>query len=194
MKVQTLIPKPIEPFATGALTGICTSFALHPFDLIKARAQVNRSVGDNAGKFSSILKHILKTRGPLALYSGIVIQVQCSSLFYLSFFGSYNVICSQLKQYDIFAESFIYFVSGGLAGQIAWAVSLPLDTIKTRIQVEHSHPPRIREVVAHVWNNGGVKGFYRGVSATIIRAFPANAALFLAYESTKKIFGENLLI
>jgi hypothetical protein len=193
MKHQEAVPKAVEPFLSGALTGVCTSFALHPFDLIKARAQVNRSVGDNAGSFSSILRHIVKTRGPTGLYSGIVSQVQCSAMFYLSFFGSYNVLCRELKKLDVLSDPVVYFISGGFAGQIAWGITLPLDTIKTRIQVEHSNPPRIRDVVSLVWRTFGVRGFYRGIAATLIRAFPANAALFVAYEWTKKILDANLL-
>lgn len=193
MAAQTAIPKPLEPFATGALTGVCTSFALHPFEIIKARAQINRSSSSDVGKFSTLLKQILKTRGLQGLYSGIAAQVQCSALFYLSFFGSYNIICKTLGNIDVLPESAVFFVSGGLAGQVAWAVSLPLDTVKTRIQVELINPPRIRDVVADIWKHNGVKGFYRGVEATLIRAFPANAALFLSYEWTKKLFG-NIIV
>lgn len=187
MTKQTIVPKSVEPFVTGGLTGVFTSFALAPFDLIKARSQVNRSVGTNAGSFLTILQHILRTRGPGMLYSGILAQVQCSSLFYASFFGSYSFLCNELGKIDALSESAIFFLSGGFAGQIGWAVTLPLDAIKTRIQVEHERPPRMRDVAAQIMRSGGVWGFYRGVEATLIRAFPANAALFLAYEWTKRI-------
>ena len=187
MSDQTLIPKAVEPFVTGGLTGVFTSFALAPFDLIKARSQVNRSVGTNTGNFLTILRHILRTSGPGMLYSGILAQVQCSSLFYASFFGSYSFFCKELGKIDALSESAVFFLAGGFAGQIGWAVTLPLDAIKTRIQVEHECPPRIRDVAAQIMRSGGVRGFYRGVEATLIRAFPANAALFLAYEWTKRI-------
>ena len=35
----------------------------------------------------------------------------------------------------------------------------------------------------------GVGAFYRGVSPALVRAFPANGALFLAYEMTKRVLG-----
>jgi hypothetical protein len=34
----------------------------------------------------------------------------------------------------------------------------------------------------------GIKGVFAGTSVAIIRAFPANAALFLGYEFAKKLF------
>lgn len=190
MASQASVPKTAEPFLAGALTGICTSFALAPFDLIKARAQVSRAVGDRGSRFTVILRHILATKGPAMLYSGIASQVMCSSLFYASFFGSYTLICAELRKLNSVSDSAVYVVAGGLAGQIAWAVGLPLDIVKTRIQVSHENPPRMREVIADVYRTAGVRGFYRGVEATLIRAFPANAALFLAYEWTRRMLGE----
>jgi len=188
---QKNIPKSVEPFVIGSLTGVCTSFALAPFDLVKSRAQVNR--GSTAGAYTTIIKQVMTSpRGPAMLYSGIVAMTQCSALFYMSFFGSYSLLCRELKQMDNFSDSVVYFVSGGLAGQIAWAISLPLDIVKTRIQVAHDNPPRIRDVVKELYKAGGVRAFYRGIEATIIRAFPANAALFLAYEWTKSALAFNV--
>jgi hypothetical protein len=76
---------------------------------------------------------------------------------------------------------------GGFAGQISWAATLPLDAVKTTIQVYQGPlpTPRIRDVVRDVWTKHGMRGFYRGLSAAIVRAFPANAALFVGYEWTK---------
>ena len=36
----------------------------------------------------------------------------------------------------------------------------------------------------------GAGALYRGITPALIRTFPANAALFLAYESTKKSLTE----
>ena len=36
----------------------------------------------------------------------------------------------------------------------------------------------------------GARALYRGITPALIRTFPANAALFLAYESTKKLLTE----
>ena len=33
----------------------------------------------------------------------------------------------------------------------------------------------------------GIRGLYNGIEVAVIRAFPANAALFLGYEITKKL-------
>jgi solute carrier family 25 carnitine/acylcarnitine transporter 20/29 len=41
-----------------------------------------------------------------------------------------------------------------------------------------------------IYSELGIRGFFRGFGPTMLRAFPANAATFLAYEVTRK----NLLI
>lgn len=38
------------------------------------------------------------------------------------------------------------------------------------------------ECIAHIHAQHGLAGFFRGFTPTICRAFPANAATFLAYE------------
>ena len=67
-------------------------------------------------------------------------------------------------------------LAGGLGGVGFWAVSLPLDTIKTRVQVGGGC-------------GGGraalFTGLYAGAGPVFLRAFIANAALFCAVEHSR---------
>ncbi|EFN50961.1 hypothetical protein CHLNCDRAFT_141587 [Chlorella variabilis] len=76
-------------------------------------------------------------------------------------------------------------VCGGLAGMVMWAAVLPLDVAKTRIQT--AYPGSYQDVgVARqlhmVYREGGIQALYAGLSPTLARAFPANAAQWLAWE------------
>jgi hypothetical protein len=64
---------------------------------------------------------------------------------------------------------------------------MPFDRVKTMIQVEVENPPTIRVAARKIWNSNGVRGFYVGLQSTLLRAFPANAALFVGYEYTKRL-------
>jgi solute carrier family 25 ornithine transporter 2/15 len=71
------------------------------------------------------------------------------------------------------------FLAGGFAGMTAWTVVFPFDVLKSRMQVGGAggHGGMLalgRRVLAA----GGWRGVYRGWSAAVMRAFPANAALF----------------
>ena len=69
---------------------------------------------------------------------------------------------------------------------MAWAVSMPIDAIKSVIQT-HSHPESFVRTAASLLRSRGVRGLYNGVEVAIVRAFPANAALFVGYEYSRKL-------
>ncbi len=74
--------------------------------------------------------------------------------------------------------------SGGVAGVSYWASIFPLDTIKSKVQV--ASRADAWWVAASTWRTGGIAAFYRGVSPCLLRAFPAGAAMFLAYDCSKR--------
>jgi len=107
--------------------------------------------------------------------------------FYSSFFGSYDLLCLSLSDsFPQWSDTFIYFLAGGFAGQIGWAVSIVPDVIKSRIQTSET-PSTIRQTTVEIYRVNGLKGFFSGVEVAIIRAFPANAALFVGYELTRAL-------
>ncbi len=68
----------------------------------------------------------------------------------------------------------------------AWAVCYPQDVLKSRIQMDASPSNARKPLLAYardiVHGEAGWRGFAKGLSPTLLRAFPANAATFLAYE------------
>jgi hypothetical protein len=71
-----------------------------------------------------------------------------------------------------------------LAGQIAWAASIAPDSIKTVIQTSEM-PQSIRDTARAIYRTKGFRGFFAGLGVALVRAFPANAALFVGYEYAK---------
>lgn len=67
---------------------------------------------------------------------------------------------------------------------------MPFDVPKTNIQARYdtkvfgSYFPELIKIA----RQRGIAGLYSGLVPTVVRAFPANAALFLGVESTKKVF------
>ncbi len=79
-----------------------------------------------------------------------------------------------------------YFVCGGFAGMAAWSVIFPFDSVKSRMQ-SGSVQTGVVETMRNMWQRGGATPFFRGWSAAVLRAFPANAALFLGVEMSRQV-------
>ena len=82
---------------------------------------------------------------------------------------------------------------GGMAGVCFWSCIFPLDVIKSRIQVR-GLDGNVLSVGRDLVNSNGVKALYRGITPALIRTFPANAALFIAYETAKKNLNNIFLV
>ena len=122
--------------------------------------------------------------------------------FTFFFFGGYefwtctllksqsSVVCfkSEAKNHIPSEEklnAFGIYLAGGSAGAFAWGVAFPVDCVKSYMQTSTKADGNVslRKAILHIYQvRGGVAGFYRGWSAAVLRAFPANAGLFLGYE------------
>jgi hypothetical protein len=66
-----------------------------------------------------------------------------------------------------------------------WGTVLPLDVAKTRIQTAQPGGPWDTGVLRQLrmlWREGGMRSLWTGLSPTLVRAFPANACQWLAWE------------
>jgi len=74
-------------------------------------------------------------------------------------------------------------------------ISYPLTTIRTRIQQNQYvkiHPQELKyhnvvEVVLRTAKQEGVRGFYKGLSANILRGIPERSIFFYSYEALKRV-------
>lgn len=65
---------------------------------------------------------------------------------------------------------------------MAWALALPLDSLKNRYQTS-----LIRLLSELRRQPGGLRQLYREAAVVLLRAFPANAATFIGYEWTMRV-------
>ena len=97
-----------------------------------------------------------------------------------------------MKNNTSLSDSVIYFISGGLAAQIAWTVALPIDTMKSMAQTSDGFDSTLKFMKQTI-SKRGIQGLYVGIEAALLRAFPANGALFLGYELSKEMLTKNML-
>ncbi|KAG1465420.1 hypothetical protein G6F56_004888 [Rhizopus delemar] len=82
-------------------------------------------------------------------------------------------------------------LAGGLAGIAAWCSTYFADVVKTRIQSEPHRYKGSLDCIRRSYYEEGWRVFFRGLSPTLIRAFPSNAATFVAYTWTMNTFPLN---
>lgn len=211
----TGVPPPWwQPIAFGGATGVFTTVVLCPSDVIKCKVQVGRSLRNatkgasgeaiggggfagagpagaealrmpvlNAGQMT---RHVLRTQGVRGLFVGLGAQFARDVPFYASFFGTYEIVVDQGKSlpYKIPLD-LLYLFAGGMAGVVGWAVVMPIDTAKSIIQTA-SKPESLMKTIVKVSETQGWRSLFTGLNAALIRAFPANAALFLGYEVARR--------
>ena len=183
-----------ESFATGAITGFFIAFVLCPCDVIKCRSQIALSRGLDASA-SAVFNRTIAKEGMKGLYVGLGPQIIRDIPFYTTFFGCYDSIGRFIKnQYPTLPEPLVYAFAGGFAGQAAWICSIIPDAIKSTIQTaEPSERARFWPTMQQIIRTRGIyRGLFAGIEVTVIRAFPANAALFVGYEYTKKMLDRYL--
>lgn len=178
----------------GGASGIFSVIAMCPAEVVKCRLQVLRADGA-AGPAarhtpSAVLADVLRTDGAAGLFRGITALWARDVPFNTIFLGSYEAYSHAwvnwlgLASKDELHPALVTF-NGGLAGATGWSVVFPFDVVKSRMQTKAASG--VLACVADVFRVHGLRGFYNGWSAAVLRAFPANGALFLAYEASQRV-------
>jgi hypothetical protein len=186
-------PDLFRPFWMGLVTGLASAVVLLPSEVIKAKTQV--VVGNEHSSSFDVYKKMMRKQGWKSLFVGLDSQLMRDGPFYAVFFGGYDLCCYSFRTYvPSMPDEVNYFLSGGFAGMLGWTVAMPFDVPKTNIQskwdtkVVGSYFPEMARIV----QERGILGLYNGLGPTLVRAFPANAALFLGVEMGKKCFDNYL--
>lgn len=72
-------------------------------------------------------------------------------------------------------------ICGAMAASSTLPLSCPIDVISQRIMVERSHRTTFKEACVSIWRQDGIKGFYRGVTASFFTYAPNSACLWSFY-------------
>jgi len=197
--------RPAMAFACGALGSAAHDSIITPMDVIKQRLQL--------GSFSGIADCVCTTwrhEGLMGFYRSLPTTLVMN----LPFMGTLVTVNESLKQYlhlDVGGATTLstapwYFLTAGISGVCAAAVTLPLDVVKTRLQTQGlageavswghcgcgaatvSAQPTVRYVgivaaARAIWLENGLRGFANGLVPRIALAMPAAAMCWGTYET-----------
>lgn len=187
----------LQNAAAGSLASAFASLTLCPTELVKCRLQtmyemeVSGKIVKSHNTVWSVVRGVLRKDGPLGFYRGLSSTLVQEVPGYFFFFGGYEVSRSFFASGRSKDElgPVPLMISGGIAGICLWLVIYPVDCIKSRIQVLSMSGKQARFIrtLLSVVEREGIAALYSGLTASMIRAFPANGSLVLAYEYSRKM-------
>ncbi|KAF0683406.1 Aste57867_24530 [Aphanomyces stellatus] len=173
----------------GAGAGVFAALAITPSEVIKCRLQTHKGV-HSLGVWTCI-QQVFVERGPLGFLHGLPAVMLRDVPFAMCFFGAYQFYTTQLMTWQGVESRhelhpLAVMLCGGASGSTGWSIVFPADVIKSRMQIAGGLG--FAASARAVWAEQGVRGFYRGWSAAVIRSFPADGSLFLGVEMTHRLF------
>ncbi|KAI5819179.1 mitochondrial thiamine pyrophosphate carrier 1 [Pyronema omphalodes] len=186
------IKEDVRNLIAGSIAGATATMVTYPLDLLRTRfaAQGNEKV------YPSImysLKHIWKHEGVKGFYRGVgagVVQVTpLTGIFFCTYEFLRTLSVSSLN----LPEQTSNFLSAGFASTFSKTVVFPFDLVRKRLQVQG--PTRLQYVhrniplyvgifgtIRDIVKMEGVRGLYKGLAVSLIKAAPLSAVTMWTLE------------
>jgi ornithine carrier protein len=187
------ISKPLKNFICGSIAGFCVSIIQTPVDLLK----INKQVNAKHNSYFQIARQKYMKYGIKGIFQGYSPTMMRTAMPNGVMFTLNSIIQDYLNvdpsQNSTTSVTLKKLVSGGLSGQAFWLSGYPFDVIKSFVQSRPKHVS-MKAAFKFLYRKHGVSHFYRGISVTMVRAFPVSAINFLTYEFISNKLKQNDLI
>ncbi|KAJ1993771.1 hypothetical protein GGI25_000913 [Coemansia spiralis] len=138
----------------------------------------------------SVLREIIRQKGLLGMYYGIGLHVVRDSSGTAIYFAAYETVKETLRRITGSETTgpMTHMLAGGTCGVVSWLLIFPVDLVKSTIQSQVLKPSDTQEFksswqcMRSIYSRLGLVGLYRGVSVSLIRAFPIHGLNFVVYE------------
>ncbi|XP_066930720.1 mitochondrial ornithine transporter 1-like isoform X1 [Clytia hemisphaerica] len=178
----------------GSLCSFFLGFVLCPPELLKCRLQTARELHGSTTSITmrSTIMDVFRKEGVLGFYQGLsalLLREVPANFFYFAGYEGVKKLLQTPEEQEAGAKTAAWklIVSGGVGGMTYWTSIYPVDVMKTKLQIWNGEgkKPTLTQMARQTFQQEGIGSFYRGIGPTLLRSFPANAAIFLTYEYTK---------
>jgi len=185
-----------ELYLAGAAAGLGNSVASGPVEHIRIRLQTQPSPPLYKGPIDCV-KQIYRADGLRGIYQGqvatVIRELHGYGMYFLAYEGLVQRHCTRNACDRSALTTKDAMIYGVAAGWTMWLTAYPLDVIKSRMQTDGFLSQGTKrkfagtvDCVRQLLATQGFKGFFKGLTPTLIRSPIANAATFAAYEATLK--------
>uniref|UniRef100_A0A7C9DLC0 Mitochondrial carrier protein n=1 Tax=Opuntia streptacantha TaxID=393608 RepID=A0A7C9DLC0_OPUST len=186
----------------GMMGSLCSQAVFVPVDVVSQKLMVQGYSGYatyNGGL--DVVRKVVKSEGIRGLYRGFGLSVMTyspsSAVWWASYGSSQRLFWRVLgygpgcQQAPSLGEIVCVQAAGGIvAGATAACITTPLDTIKTRLQVQGTGQDmrqNAAQVVKKLIADEGWKGLYRGLGPRFFSMSAWGTSMILAYEYLKRL-------
>ncbi|XP_043088421.1 mitochondrial basic amino acids transporter isoform X1 [Puntigrus tetrazona] len=179
---------PLHQFLAGASAGLIQSVICCPMELAKTRMQMQGTGEKSASRKMyrnslDCLVRIYRKEGVRGINRGMVTTVIRETPGFGVYFLAYDTLTRALGcDAD---DGYIIpklLLAGGMSGMASWISTYPVDVIKSRLQADGvggaNRYNGIVDCIRQSWRREGWRTFTRGLTSTLLRAFPVNATTF----------------
>ena len=179
-------------FATGAGAALSGWLFVHPFDLLKVRAQLaGEAAGGSKVSVVEIARTIVKTEGPVGLYAGLSAAAARQLSYGNLRLGIYSTLREKMFHGND-PSGAAKLGMGCAAGGVAAFLSNPIEVTLVRMQADGRLPPAQRRNYSNIFSGlyrigaeDGVKAYMAGVGPTMVRAMVVNMLQVGGYDVAK---------
>ncbi|KAI4759199.1 hypothetical protein E4T52_08549 [Aureobasidium sp. EXF-3400] len=177
---------PLRNMLAGMAAGVVASAtAVTPTERIKT-ALIDDARGPR--QFTSTM-HAVRTiiaedgfKGLYRGFAGTTLKQASATSFRM---GTYNILKDYEKNHNIEQNTATNFANGAVAGITTTLATQPFDVIKTRSQTAKA--TTTVEAIASIWQDDGIRAFWRGTFMRLGRTVLAGGVLFTTAEAVAKI-------
>nr|XP_012152695.1 PREDICTED: mitochondrial thiamine pyrophosphate carrier-like [Megachile rotundata] len=184
-------------FIAGANAGLIATVVSYPFDTIRTRLVAQSS---NHQVYNGIIHScscIMRHESPRVFFYGLLptaLQIAPHTGLQFAFYGLFTDICKKYS-HETTNTFYISMISGSAAGLLAKSVVYPFDLTRKRLQIQGFKHGRVGfgtffecegfvDCFKMTLKKEGVKGLFKGLVPSQIKAAVTTALHFTAYEQS----------
>jgi solute carrier family 25 S-adenosylmethionine transporter 26 len=161
----------------GGVGGICAAFVCYPLDTIKTRLQASTATID-----------YIQTSRHISLYKGFSMSFMSIPLAGV-YLGTYESVKQLLPKYRITDVWLVNPISAFIGQCVATTIGTPLDVVRQQLQI--GLRATLTQNLQYVYKQEGIRGFYAGYIANLLRNVPFSIINMTLYETLKKRSKQN---
>ena len=189
--LANLAPQPLsyaQYYYSGAFAGLANTVLSSPIEHIRIRLQTQPH---GAGRLYTgpldCIRKLSAHEGVLAgLYRGTAVTWLREAQAYGVWFTTYEYLMNSDAARNGVERAAIptwkVAAYGGLAGEALWLGSYPFDVVKSKMQSDGFGAQKkylsMRDTFAKTYKGEGLRGFWKGIGPTLLRAMPVSAGTF----------------